>query len=440
MAVPSVMAELSTTAASNSPAGTESPSNADDFLRAIQAIVRTTNAKGSDIASAATTDIGAATAEFVDVTGTTTITALGTIAAGIVRTVRFTGALTLTHNATSLILPGGANITTAANDRAVFRSLGSGNWLCVLYVKASGEAVSAFSDANAVVVGSADATKKIRFEVDGLTTATTRVLTVQDKDITVAGLSDILPSKYIAGLVQSNNSGDATNDIDISAGSCSDATGVTLITLSAITKRSDANWAVGTNQGGLDTGSVGNSDYYIWAIKRSDTGVCDVLFSLSSTAPTMPANYDYKRLIGWFKRVSATIVPFTAYEIEGGGLEVLWTTPTLDINLANTLTTTRRTDAVKVPLNFSVKANLNVLIDDGSLNSAWIYCPDQADLAPSDSAAPLETLRSSVTGQPSAQNITIRTSSTGTIAARSVVASVNLYAASTLGFTWARRN
>jgi hypothetical protein len=141
MAVPSVMADLSTTAATNSPAGTESPSNADDFLRAIQAIVRTTNAKGADIASATTTDIGAATGEFIDVTGTTTITGLGTIGAGIVRTVRFTGALTLTHNATSLILPGGANITTAANDRAIFRSLGSGNWLCVAYMKADGKAV-----------------------------------------------------------------------------------------------------------------------------------------------------------------------------------------------------------------------------------------------------------------------------------------------------------
>jgi hypothetical protein len=140
MAVPSVMADLSTTANSNSPAGTESPSNADDFLRAIQAIVRTTNAKGADIASATTTDIGAATGEFVDVTGTTTITGLGTVAPGIVRTVRFTGALTLTHNDTSLILPGGANITTAANDRAIFRSLGSGNWLCVAYVKADGTA------------------------------------------------------------------------------------------------------------------------------------------------------------------------------------------------------------------------------------------------------------------------------------------------------------
>jgi hypothetical protein len=137
LAIPSVMSDLSVTAASNFPAGTEAPSNADDFFRAIQAILRTTNAKGSDIASAATTDIGAATGEFVDVTGTTTITALGTIAAGIVRTVRFTGALTLTHNATSLILPGSANITTANGDCAQFRSLGSGNWKCVNYMYAT---------------------------------------------------------------------------------------------------------------------------------------------------------------------------------------------------------------------------------------------------------------------------------------------------------------
>lgn len=141
MPVPSSMADLSTTAASNYPTGSDSPTSGDDYFRSIQAIIRSTNAKGADIASATTTDIGAATGEFVDVTGTTTITGLGTIAAGIVRTIRFTGALTLTHNATSLILPGSANITTANGDVAQFRSLGSGNWKCVGYIKADGTAV-----------------------------------------------------------------------------------------------------------------------------------------------------------------------------------------------------------------------------------------------------------------------------------------------------------
>ena len=191
MPIPSVMSDLSITAASNSPAGSESPTAGDDNIRALAAIVRTTNTKGSDIASASTTNIGAATGEFVDVTGVVTIISFGTIAAGIVRTVRFTGILTLTHNATSLILPSAANIITAANDTAELRSLGAGNWVCINYKRQDGSATAPTTDTSPIVKGSADATKLVRLEVDGLTTATTRVLTVSDKDITIAGLDDI---------------------------------------------------------------------------------------------------------------------------------------------------------------------------------------------------------------------------------------------------------
>ena len=95
-----------------------------------------------DVASATTTDIGAAASRNVRITGTTTITGLGTVAAGIARLVRFAGALTLTHNGTSLILPGGANIATAANDAARFVSLGSGNWICTRYQRAAGLGVA----------------------------------------------------------------------------------------------------------------------------------------------------------------------------------------------------------------------------------------------------------------------------------------------------------
>lgn len=91
--------------------------------------------KGDDIASAGTTDLSAATGTLVYVTGTTTITALGTAAAGVERVVKFTDALTLTHNGTSLILPGSSNIKTVAGDVAVFRSLGSGNWICTSYLR-----------------------------------------------------------------------------------------------------------------------------------------------------------------------------------------------------------------------------------------------------------------------------------------------------------------
>ena len=57
-------------------------------------------------------------------------------------------------------------------------------------------------DTNEIVKGSVDATKKVRFEVDGLTTGTTRVLTVPDKDITLVGTVDIPsdPEADTAGL------------------------------------------------------------------------------------------------------------------------------------------------------------------------------------------------------------------------------------------------
>jgi hypothetical protein len=93
------------------------------------------------IASAGTTDIGAATSNYVIVSGTTTITALGTIAQGAERIVRFSGVLILTHDATTMILLSGANITTAVGDIATFISEGSGNWRMTDYVRANGTAL-----------------------------------------------------------------------------------------------------------------------------------------------------------------------------------------------------------------------------------------------------------------------------------------------------------
>lgn len=129
----------SITAATNQPDYTDSvgPNNLADNLRAIQAAVRTMYSADT-IASAATIDLSAKTAQFVSVTGITTITGLGTVSAGVVKTLIFAGALTFTHNATSLILPTAASITTAVDDVAVMLSLGSGNWRCVGYMRKSG--------------------------------------------------------------------------------------------------------------------------------------------------------------------------------------------------------------------------------------------------------------------------------------------------------------
>ena len=113
------------------------------------------------------------------------------------------------------------------------------------------------------------------------------------------GVDEFLKN-YITGLVLSNDT-DTDHDVNITDGQCRDSTDTENIILSSeITKRIDASWAVGDNSGGMDTGSVSASTLYaVWVIKRSDTGVVDALFSTSFSSPTMPTNYDYKRLVGW---------------------------------------------------------------------------------------------------------------------------------------------
>lgn len=147
---------------------------------------------GADIASATTTNLTTATGDTVDVTGTTTITAI-TLTDGDERRVRFTGALTLTHGA-SLVLPGAANITTAAGDIAVFRGYSSSVVRCVDYQKASGLAIvvaapttlatpQASTSGTSIDFTSIPAgTKTITVMFDGVSTNGTSVVIVQIGD------------------------------------------------------------------------------------------------------------------------------------------------------------------------------------------------------------------------------------------------------------------
>lgn len=113
------------------------------------------------IASSTTPAIGAAAGNYISITGTTTITGFDTIAAGASRILTFTGILTLTHNGTSLILPTVANITTAAGDVAEFVSLGTGNWRCTNYERASGQALVSAAATKVLQVACSDQTTAI---------------------------------------------------------------------------------------------------------------------------------------------------------------------------------------------------------------------------------------------------------------------------------------
>lgn len=131
----SALYSWSTTESNNKPTGaTTVGTNWDDNLRMIQKVTRGWLAsKGADIASAGTTDLGAIEGLMHDITGTTPITAFGTVSAGIWKILKYEGVLTLTHNATSLILLGAANRTTADGDTQIVISEGSGNWREIAY-------------------------------------------------------------------------------------------------------------------------------------------------------------------------------------------------------------------------------------------------------------------------------------------------------------------
>lgn len=105
------------------------------------------HAKSTGIALASTVNLANATGNLVHVTaGTGPLNALGTVTAGADFTIIFDVPATVTYNATSMILPGGISIDAVAGDRMRVVSEGSGNWNCVSFTKANGQAVVSTTD------------------------------------------------------------------------------------------------------------------------------------------------------------------------------------------------------------------------------------------------------------------------------------------------------
>jgi len=202
-------------------------------------------------------------------------------------------------------------------------------------------------------------------------------------------------SGLLYGLTLSNNVSDATNDIDIAAGIAIDATNAKFMKLaSGLTKRLDAAWAVGTNQGGLDTGAIANTTYHMWLIMRSDTGVVDVLFSASASSPTMPANYDYKRRIGAIVRSGGAIRAFVQT-----GDQFMWSVP-----ISDEFTTNPGTSAVTVTLSLPTGLVVNAMVTVGlEANSATDFRLLVTSLSLTDTvpSSTLFTLKSNEISTPS---------------------------------------
>lgn len=230
--------------------------NVADYLTitSLAALASAVNEAAVTLASAATLNIGAAAGNYIIVTGTTAITAFDTIQAGTRRTLKFSGALTLTHNATSLILPGGLNYTTTAGDVFQFTSEGSGNWRCTGYALASGTAV-----------------------VPGPAWAGTRQ-TVAAGPVTSAGLPNFLPSTNASLAITSQNVSSSAPFVAAAANGWSATTGQPVdrvgysssnLTWSGLTASRAAGtpnylYVVVNADGTLTTGSTIRAPIYQW--------------------------------------------------------------------------------------------------------------------------------------------------------------------------------
>lgn len=189
------------------------------------------------------------------------------------------------------------------------------------------------------------------------------------------------PTGALWGLTLSNNGSQLTRDIDIAAGSCFAEGDLGQILLTAtLTKRSDAAWAVGSGNGGMDTGSKANSSWgYVWLIGRTDTGVVDALFSASATAPTMPAGYDQKRRIGAV-RFGASTAPILAFKQDGDTFT--WDVIVSDLPLTNNPGTAAVLRTLTAPPNMTAIVDFNFTNATTAADQALVTETAQTDTAP----------------------------------------------------------
>lgn len=198
-----------------------------------------------------------------------------------------------------------------------------------------------------------------------------------------------LPPGHWTRLTLSNNAGNPNNGVDISTGKARDlADTMDLVVSATLTKLLSAVWAVGSGNGGLDTGVKANSTwYFVWLIGRLDTSVTDMLFSLSATSPTMPAGYTANWPAGAVQTdASGNIQPYVQV-----GDFVYWTAnSTKDVNAASQGTASvART--LKVPPVLGIEALINVSIFSATAGAAidvrpgmvadFSYTPGHGNLA-----------------------------------------------------------
>lgn len=194
----------------------------------------------------------------------------------------------------------------------------------------------------------------------------------------VSTLDPAVVPGFIGGLTLSAAGG--TGTFGIAAGAANDVSNGGIMALSSAYTKTTASWAVGSGNGGLDTGSIAaNTWYHHYLIKRTDTGVVDPIFSLSASSPTMPSGYTLKRWLGALKTDgSSQWIAFTQT-----GNTFIWNSQVTDVSGVTLTSASRTLHTLTVPTGVVVEAlfRAGFQAGGGSAQNVNITSPQESDLS-----------------------------------------------------------
>ncbi|MCP4392787.1 MAG: hypothetical protein GY804_00705 [Alphaproteobacteria bacterium] len=183
---------------------------------------------------------------------------------------------------------------------------------------------------------------------------------------------------FFNGFTTSNSAGDAANDIEIKAGVCRDANDTCFMkSVAPMTKRIDANWAVGNNSGGRPASVplTALTWYHIFAIMNPTTGAVDFGFDTNINASNLLASaassgFTKHRYINSVRTdADGNIIPFlqTSNTIRWNNGTSLWFIGVFtDLDVTH-LTATERLDlTLSVPVGLRVSPILRVILENSS--------------------------------------------------------------------------
>jgi hypothetical protein len=209
----------------------------------------------------------------------------------------------------------------------------------------------------------------------GIASGNVPLVGTQSATTSLAGTSLLL-----SAITLSNNISSPNTDIDFSSGVFQFADGSGKAAVSALTKKLNANWVAGTNQGGLDTGSKANSTWYhCYGIYNPTTLTSDFLFSTGATTPTtLPSGYTKFKRVGSVKtNGSGNIIGFLQ-----SGFYFFLKSPVLEFS--DSSTTTAALVTLTTPLGIKAISILSTTAGTapGSTKIVRIFSPDATDATP----------------------------------------------------------